>query len=134
MRWGIYRMAGIVGLLAFAHVFFSRARLLLQHCIGRCLQTVWNATVSFNRFSQVPALTPRPRRPFLIMVCPGMRRRDETVQLEACDAIALGNTIFAANAGAWSKSQGNACVTPLEANGRVYVGAYKTVTVVGPGR
>lgn len=60
-------------------------------------------------------------------------KRGETVELEAYDAIALGNPIFAANAGRWSKPQGNAFVTPMEANGRVYVPAYKTVTVFGLG-
>lgn len=60
-------------------------------------------------------------------------RRGQTLQLEAYDAIALGNPIFAANAGTWSKKQGNAFVTPMEANGRVYVPAYKTVTVFGLG-
>jgi hypothetical protein len=58
-------------------------------------------------------------------------RRGATVQLEAYDALALGNPLFAANAGVWSKPQGNAFVTPMEANGRVYVPAYKTVTVFG---
>ncbi|HEX4159901.1 MAG TPA: hypothetical protein VHY79_15655, partial [Rhizomicrobium sp.] len=60
-------------------------------------------------------------------------RRGATVQLEAYDAVALGNPIFAANAGTWSKPGGNAFITPLEANGRVYVAAYKTVTVFGLG-
>ncbi len=59
-------------------------------------------------------------------------RRGATEQLEAYDAMALGSPIFAANAGSWSNtSYGNSFVTPLEANGRVYVPAYKTVTVFG---
>jgi hypothetical protein len=58
-------------------------------------------------------------------------RRGVTVQLEAYDAVKLGAPIFAANAGAWRNSEGNAFVTPLEANGRVYVPAYKTVEVFG---
>jgi hypothetical protein len=58
-------------------------------------------------------------------------RRGATLQLEAYDALKLGAPIFAANAGVWSNSFGNAYVTPLEANGRVYVPGYKTVTVFG---
>ena len=59
-------------------------------------------------------------------------RRGATEQLEAYDAMALGAPIFSANAGSWSNtSYGNSFVTPLEANGRVYVPAYKTVTVFG---
>jgi len=58
-------------------------------------------------------------------------RRGATIQLEAYDALALGNPIFAANAGVWSKAQGNAFVTAMEANGRVYVPGYRTVTVFG---
>jgi hypothetical protein len=58
-------------------------------------------------------------------------RRGTTVQLEAYDALKLGNPIFQANAGNWNTSWGNALVTPMEANGRVYVPAYKTVTVFG---
>jgi hypothetical protein len=60
-----------------------------------------------------------------------LARRGVTVQLEAYDAVALGIPLFAANAGTWSNKTGNAFVTPLEANGRVYVGSYKTVTVFG---
>jgi hypothetical protein len=46
--------------------------------------------------------------------------------------IALGAPLFAANAGVWSNTNDdNAFVTPMEANGRVYVPAYKTVTVSG---
>jgi hypothetical protein len=59
-------------------------------------------------------------------------RRSLPLTLEAYDADSLGAPIFAANAGTWSnKSQSNSFVTPLEANGRVYVPAYKTVTVFG---
>jgi hypothetical protein len=57
--------------------------------------------------------------------------RASTVRLEAYDAVKLGAPLFAANAGSWSGSGGNSFVTPLEANGRVYVPAYKTVTVFG---
>jgi len=58
-------------------------------------------------------------------------RRGPTLQLEAYDAVKLGAPIFTAAAGSWSNSFGNAYVSPLEANGRVYVPAYKTVTVFG---
>ncbi len=59
-------------------------------------------------------------------------RRGATEQLEAYDAAALGAPLFAANAGVWSSpGNGNSFVTPMEANGRVYVPAYKTVTVFG---
>ncbi|HEY2445612.1 MAG TPA: hypothetical protein VGI20_07745 [Rhizomicrobium sp.] len=59
-------------------------------------------------------------------------RRGNTEQLEAYDAVALGNPLFAANAGSWSNNNaGNSFVTAMEANGRVYVPAYQTVTVFG---
>jgi hypothetical protein len=59
-------------------------------------------------------------------------RRGATEQLEAYDANSLGNPIYQANAGVWSNPDyGNSFLSPLEANGRVYVGAYKTVTVFG---
>jgi hypothetical protein len=58
-------------------------------------------------------------------------RRGTTEQLEAYDALSLGAPLFAANAGSWSNSAGNSFLSPMEANGRVYVPAYKTVTVFG---
>jgi hypothetical protein len=58
-------------------------------------------------------------------------RRGSTLQLEAYDALRLGAPIFTADAGSWSNSFGNAYVSPLAANGRVYVPGYKTVTVFG---
>jgi hypothetical protein len=58
-------------------------------------------------------------------------RRMSTVQLEAYNADTLGAPIFAASAGTWSNKENNAFVTPLEANGRVYVGATGTVSVFG---
>lgn len=61
-------------------------------------------------------------------------RRGATVQLEAYDALSLGNPLFSANAGTWSnQGYGNSFLTPMEANGRVYVPAYQTVTVFGLG-
>ena len=59
-------------------------------------------------------------------------RRGNSVQLEAYNAVSLGAPIFAAGAGTWSNpSQQNAFLTPMQANGRVYVPAYKTVDVFG---
>jgi hypothetical protein len=58
-------------------------------------------------------------------------RRGATLQLEAYDALKLGDPIFASNAGVWSNNFGNAYVSPLEANGRVYVPGYRTVQVFG---
>jgi hypothetical protein len=45
--------------------------------------------------------------------------------------VALGNPIFAASVGMWSNSQGNAFLTPMEANGRVYAPGYLVVQVYG---
>ncbi|HEY1615072.1 MAG TPA: hypothetical protein VGF97_15405 [Rhizomicrobium sp.] len=57
-------------------------------------------------------------------------RRASTEQLEAYDAQNLGTPLFASNAGTWSNGS-RAYLSPTVANGRVYVGAYKTVTVFG---
>ena len=57
-------------------------------------------------------------------------KRAATEQLEAYNAATLGAPIFASNAGNWSNGS-RAYLTPLVANGRVYVGAFKTVTVFG---
>jgi hypothetical protein len=56
-------------------------------------------------------------------------RRGNTEQLEAYDALSLGDPLFAANAGSWNT--GGPFLSPLVANGRVYVPAYQTVTVFG---
>jgi outer membrane protein assembly factor BamB len=61
-------------------------------------------------------------------------RRGATLQLEAYDALALGTPLFAANAGTWVNTKGNAFLTPLEANGRVYVPSAGAVTVFGLGQ
>lgn len=61
--------------------------------------------------------------------------RANGVTLEAYDALALGAPLFSATAGTWSNpGQGNPFLTPMEANGRVYVPAYLTVTVFGLGQ
>lgn len=56
-------------------------------------------------------------------------RRDTTEQLEVYNALTLGDPLFTSNAGSWNTS--GPFLTPLVANGRVYVPAYKTVTVFG---
>jgi hypothetical protein len=56
-------------------------------------------------------------------------RRGSTPQLEAYDAEHLGTPIYAASAGAWPN--GAPFLTPLEANGRVYVGSTGKVMVFG---
>ncbi len=59
-------------------------------------------------------------------------RRSDPLELEAYNADTLGAPLFAANAGTWSnRQQANPFVTPIEANGRVYAPAYKTVKVFG---
>ncbi len=61
-----------------------------------------------------------------------MVRRSAPMALEAYDADKLGAPIFSANAGTWSNtSNQNSFVAPLEANGRVYAPAYRTVKVFG---
>ncbi len=61
-----------------------------------------------------------------------LARRSNAVQIEAYNATSLGAPIYAASAGAWSNpAQQNPFLTPLEANGRVYVPAYKSVEVFG---
>ncbi|HEX4159606.1 MAG TPA: hypothetical protein VHY79_14140 [Rhizomicrobium sp.] len=57
-------------------------------------------------------------------------RRGSTEQLEAYDAESLGTPLFASNAGTWSNGS-RSYLSPMVANGRIYVGAYKTVTVFG---
>ncbi len=58
-------------------------------------------------------------------------RRASTLQLEAYDAVHLGAPIYSAAAGLWSNPSNNAFLSPLQANGRVYVPAYKTISVFG---
>jgi hypothetical protein len=61
-----------------------------------------------------------------------LERRSLPIQLEAYDASALGAPILVVNGGNWSNTrQANPFVTPMEANGRVYVPAYLTVEVFG---
>jgi hypothetical protein len=57
--------------------------------------------------------------------------RNTTLTLEAYDATNLGNMVFSGSAGTWSNPENNGFVTPLVANGKVYVPATGTVTVFG---
>jgi hypothetical protein len=57
--------------------------------------------------------------------------RTHDIQLEAYDAVKLGVPLYTATAGTWDNPNNNAFVTPLEANGRVYVPASGTVDVFG---
>ncbi|MGD0192040.1 MAG: hypothetical protein ABSD74_14970 [Rhizomicrobium sp.] len=56
--------------------------------------------------------------------------RNSTMQLEAYDANNLGAPLYSSNAGDWSNGS-RGYLSPLVANGRVYVPAYLTVTVFG---
>jgi hypothetical protein len=59
-------------------------------------------------------------------------RRTIPMELEAYDAVKLGKPLYAAKIGTWSNTgQANAFLTLMEANGRVYAPAYKTVKVFG---
>ena len=61
-----------------------------------------------------------------------MMRRSAPMELEAYNADTLGAPLFSANAGTWSNRQNqNSFVSVMEANGRVYAPAYKTVKVFG---
>jgi hypothetical protein len=93
------------------------------------LSEVVDGTSSAGAGGSTPVVTSNGRKANTAVVW--LVRRGQTLQLEAYDALKLGAPLFASNAGAWSNSFGNAYVTPLEANGRVYVPGYKTVTVFG---
>jgi len=59
-------------------------------------------------------------------------RRTIPMEIEAYDAVKLGAPLYKAQAGTWSNTaQANAFLTLMEANGRVYAPAYKTVKVFG---
>ncbi len=59
-------------------------------------------------------------------------RANEPFSIEAYDAVALGKPIFSATISNWSNAgNGNAFLTPMEANGRVYAPGYKVVQVYG---
>jgi hypothetical protein len=59
-----------------------------------------------------------------------VKRGSPTETLEAYNAESLGAPIFSANAGAWSNGS-RSYISPMVANGRVYVGSKNAVTVFG---
>ncbi|HXW51211.1 MAG TPA: hypothetical protein VEJ41_04415 [Candidatus Acidoferrales bacterium] len=65
----------------------------------------------------------------IVWVC----QRGTTVTLEAYDATNLAHKLFKSGAGTWSNPEKNAFVSPLVAEGRVYVGASGSVDVFGIG-
>jgi len=58
-------------------------------------------------------------------------QRNTTLTLEAYNALNLNKMLFSGSAGTWSNPNNNGFVTPLVANGKVYVPAEGTVTVFG---
>jgi len=58
-------------------------------------------------------------------------QRNATLTLQAYDAGNVGSMLFSGAAGTWGNPQNNGFVTPLVANGKVYVPAQGTVTVFG---
>lgn len=58
-------------------------------------------------------------------------RRSEPPEVEAYNADSLGAPIFVAGIGRWSIPSGNSFITPTVANGRVFVGSFKAVSVFG---
>jgi hypothetical protein len=58
-------------------------------------------------------------------------QRNSTLRLEAYSARESTRMLFAGNAGTWSNPENNGFVTPLVANGRVYVPADGTISVFG---
>ena len=59
-----------------------------------------------------------------------IERGSPTEQIRAYNAASLGAPLFQANAGNWSNGS-RSYLTPLVANGRVYVPAAGTVTIFG---
>ena len=61
-----------------------------------------------------------------------LMERYSPITLEAYDASTLGAPIYSAQTGSWSNpGQGNPFLTPMEANGHVYVTGYQNVYVFG---
>jgi len=60
-----------------------------------------------------------------------VQRGSGNLYLEAYDALDVSTLLFHGNAGTWSNSANNGFVTPLVANGKVYVPSTNAVTVFG---
>lgn len=60
-----------------------------------------------------------------------LAKRGTGVTLEAYDAGNVGKQLFSGAAGSWNNTDNNPFVTPLVANGRVYVGSAGNVAVFG---
>jgi hypothetical protein len=60
-----------------------------------------------------------------------VERGSPNLTLEAYDASDVSSLLFQSTAGTWSNPQNNGFVTPLVANGKVYVPATNTVTMFG---
>jgi len=58
-------------------------------------------------------------------------QRNKTLRLQAYDAENVGRMLFEGKAGTWANPENNGFVTPLEANGKVYVPAQGTISVFG---
>ena len=60
-------------------------------------------------------------------------RRTRPLQLEAYDATNLSNMLFHHDAGTWLNPQNNGFISPLVANGKVYVPASSRISIFGLG-
>jgi hypothetical protein len=61
---------------------------------------------------------------------------NDVLTLYAFNAAPSGGTLpllYSATAGNWPNLNGNANIVPMVANGKVYVGSYKAMTIFGPG-
>jgi hypothetical protein len=92
------------------------------------LTDAFDGTTTAGGGGSFPVVTSNGTTPSTAVVW--LIRRGMPEQLEAYDAATLGAPIYSGTAGTWSNGY-NAFITPLVANGRAYVGAYKTVTVFG---
>ena len=60
-----------------------------------------------------------------------VRRGSGQLYLEAYDALNVNTRLFSGSAGTWSNPANNGFVTPLVANGKVYVPGTNAITVFG---
>lgn len=58
-------------------------------------------------------------------------KRGSSISLQAYDASNVATLLFSAGAGSWNNTENNSFLTPLVANGRVYVGSAGNVAVFG---